>query len=504
MVCKDFVIKRMTKELERTNLILDSPKFIWLNVIKKTILITRGRVKKCKYESHNKKSNKKFKDSKDSKCHLKGHMKRECRVKLGNKGASGCGKDGAGGGSGSHDQSATKGQISIDLVSLVFNVMLLTLEASFVQEVDTDSWWLDTCSTHHVCNDERWFTKLNIVNKGSVLHMVDEGSKPILGSGVVSITFTSGKTINLFDVLYVPKVRKNLVSSGLLNCMGYKQVIESNKYVLSKCGIFVGFGYYCDRVFKLNVISCFASHVKSTCMTSASNLDNSMLWHNRLGHVHIKRMVEMSKSGWIPAFDINSEKCKTCMLTKITKQLFPNVNRKSKVLELIHSDLCDFHATPSLGNKEYIVTFIDDSSRGIDCIFIGYAEHSKAYRFNVIEPNEAYSVHTIIESWDAIFDELRYSSIQRPKDLIPSSSEVPKSDGKEVVSIPETQQLRKSKRGRVAKNFGDEFQLFLVEGSRDKVKKQYSYSSHLEIDPKTFKEAMESQDVGFWKEAVDE
>ena len=83
--------------------------------------------------------------------------------------------------------------------------------------------------------------------------------------------------------------------------------------------------------------------------------------------------------------------------------------------------------------------------RGIDCIFIGYAEHSKAYRFYVIEPNEAYSVHTIIESRDAIFDELRYSSIQRPKDLIPSTSEVPKSDGKEVVSIPETQQLRKSK-----------------------------------------------------------
>nr|KAJ0192854.1 hypothetical protein LSAT_V11C800443070 [Lactuca sativa] len=193
--------------------------------------------------------------------------------------------------------------------------------------------------------------------------MADEGSKPILGSGVVSITFTSGKTINLFDVLYVPKVRKNLVSSGLLNCMGYKQVVESNNYVLSKCGIFVGFGYYCDRVFKLNVISCFASHVKSTCMTSASNLDNSMLWHNRLAHVHIKRMIEMSKSGLIPAFDINSEKCNTCMLTKITKQPFPNVNRKSKLLELIHSDLCDFHATPSLGNKEYIVTFIDDSSR---------------------------------------------------------------------------------------------------------------------------------------------
>nr|KAJ0213035.1 hypothetical protein LSAT_V11C400203360 [Lactuca sativa] len=148
-------------------------------------------------------------------CNLKGHMKHDCRVKLGNKGASGSGKEGVGGGSGFHDQSATKVQLTIELVSSVPNVILLTPEVSFVQGVDTNSWWLDTCSTHHVCNDERWFTKLNIVNKGFVLHMANEGSKPILGTGVVSITFTSGKTISLFDVLYVPKIRKNL---GLLEC----------------------------------------------------------------------------------------------------------------------------------------------------------------------------------------------------------------------------------------------------------------------------------------------
>ncbi|XP_052623714.1 uncharacterized protein LOC111885201 [Lactuca sativa] len=71
----------------------------------------KGKGKKRKYEGNKKKSKKKHKDSKELvcwRCHLKGHMKRDCRVKLGNKGASGSGKD-AGGGSGSHDQSATKG-----------------------------------------------------------------------------------------------------------------------------------------------------------------------------------------------------------------------------------------------------------------------------------------------------------------------------------------------------------------------------------------------------------
>ena len=71
----------------------------------------------------------------------------------------------------------------------------------------------------------------------------------------------------------------------------------------------------------------------------------------------------MSKNNLIPAINVNTEKCKTCMLTKITKQPFPNVVRKSNVLDLIHSDICDFHSTPSIGNKKYVITFIDDYTR---------------------------------------------------------------------------------------------------------------------------------------------
>ncbi|GJR77334.1 hypothetical protein Tco_0089699 [Tanacetum coccineum] len=74
----------------------------------------------------------------------------------------------------------------------------------------------------------------------------------------------------------------------------------------------------------------------------------------------------MSKDRLIPAFDMDTKKCKTCMLTKITKKPFQNAKRKTKVLKLIHSDLCDLHATPSLENKKYFMTFIDDASREAD------------------------------------------------------------------------------------------------------------------------------------------
>nr|GFA22070.1 zinc finger, CCHC-type [Tanacetum cinerariifolium] len=94
---------------------------------------------------------------------------------------------------------------------------------------------------------------------------------------------------------------------------------------------------------------------------SISNLNDSILWHARLGYVQFKWMQDISKDGLIPAFDMETKKCKTCMLMKITKKRFQNVKCKSDVLELIYSDLCDLHATPSLRNKINFVTFINDA-----------------------------------------------------------------------------------------------------------------------------------------------
>nr|GEW63416.1 zinc finger, CCHC-type [Tanacetum cinerariifolium] len=104
--------------------------------------------------------------------------------------------------------------------------------------------------------------------------------------------------------------------------------------------------------------------------------------------------------------------------------------------------------------------------KGIDCIFVGYAEHSKAYRFYVIEPNDSVSINSITESRDAIFDEKRFSSIPRPKDIIPNSVESQRDDHSDVVSS-EMPEPRKGKRFWKAKSYGSDFQLYLVDGSRD-------------------------------------
>ncbi|GJZ77065.1 zinc finger, CCHC-type containing protein [Tanacetum coccineum] len=159
--------------------------------------------------------------------------------------------------------------------------------------------------------------------------------------------------------------------------------------------------------------------------------------------------------------------------------------------------------------KEMVNFMLSDPKRktlgekDIDCIFVGYAEHSKAYRFYVIEPNEFVSINSIIESRDSIFDENYFSSIPRPKDIIPNVVESQKDDHSDDVpsEIPEP---HNGKRVRKAKSYGSNFQRYLVEGSRDQVGSQYSYCYSIEEDPRTYDEAMQSRDAAFWKEAIDD
>nr|GEV36325.1 zinc finger, CCHC-type [Tanacetum cinerariifolium] len=421
------------------------------------------------------------------KCGKPEHLKKDCKVgNVGNK-ANGSSTKGSKDGS----SNSLKGQSMFNKSHQIYYVTYVS-EAFFVQDDDV-AWWVDSGATMHVCKDRCWFKIYESLNDGSILLIGNESTTLVHGCGCVDLRFSSRKVVSLLNVLHVPNVRKNLVSSSVLNNCGYKQVIESNKFIISKHGVFVGFGYLRNHMFRLNIVS------DNICLAfmSTSKLNDSILWHARLGHVHFKRMQDMSKDGLILSINMDTEKCKTFMLNKITKKPFQNVKRKTKVFELIHSDLCDLHATPSLGRKKYFVTFIDDASReavrlpdpklktlgkrGIECIFVGYAEHSKAFRFYVIEPNDSVAINSIIESRDAIFDEHRFSSVPRPS---------------------QRSLLRKRKRHKTPKDFRPEFQLYLIERTTDEVPDQHSYCFNFKDDPKTFNEVMKSQDVAFWKEAI--
>jgi hypothetical protein len=136
--------------------------------------------------------------------------------------------------------------------------------------------------------------------------------------------------------------------------------------------------------------------------------------------------------------------------------------------------------------------------KAIECIFLGYAQHSKGYRFLVVEPNNSVEVNTVIESRDAEFYENRFTSIPS----INNKMMEPIRNNNEFGESSESSELRRSKRMRKEKSFGPDFIVYLVEGSRDSSCKQKMISPNVDSNPLTYEEAMKSQDAAFWKEAI--
>ena len=62
-------------------------------------------------------------------------------------------------------------------------------------------------------------------------------------------------------------------------------MFESNKFVLSKSGMYVGKGYISDCMWKLNVMTIIKSNMNKAS-ASTYMLELSNLWHGRLGYVN--------------------------------------------------------------------------------------------------------------------------------------------------------------------------------------------------------------------------
>ncbi|WJZ97445.1 hypothetical protein VitviT2T_016048 [Vitis vinifera] len=249
----------------------------------------------------------------------------------------------------------TKNVSDIDLTAVVSEVNLVGSNPK--------EWWIDTGATRHVCSDKKMFSTFEPIENGEKVFMGNSATSEIKGQGKVILKMTSGKELTLTNVLYVPEIRKNLVSGSLLNNHGFRLVFESNKFVLSKSGMYVGKGYMSDGMWKLNVMTIIKSNMNKAS-TSTYMLESSNLWHGRLGHVNYDTLRRLINLNHIPTFQINSNhKCETCVEAKLTRSSFQSVERNTEPLDLIHSDICDLKFVQTRGGNKYFITFVDDSTK---------------------------------------------------------------------------------------------------------------------------------------------
>ena len=143
-------------------------------------------------------------------------------------------------------------------------------------------------------------------------------------------------------VLHVPNICKNLVSGSLLSKNGLKMVFESNKFALTKNGVYVGKRYLVNGLSKMNVMTFLRDFNYNKASFLAYLLESFNLWHDKLGHVKFSSLHKLRNSNLLPNFHINpNHKWKTCVEAKLAKAPFHYIEMNTKPLELIDSDIYD-------------------------------------------------------------------------------------------------------------------------------------------------------------------
>ena len=121
-------------------------------------------------------------------------------------------------------------------------IVVVVSQANMV--TNSKNWVVDSSETRHICANKNAFTSYTPVGDDEkVVYLGDSHTFLILGKVKVMLKLTSGKTLALNEVLHVPNIIGNLVSTALLGKVGVMVSFISDKIVMTKNNVFVGKGF---------------------------------------------------------------------------------------------------------------------------------------------------------------------------------------------------------------------------------------------------------------------
>ena len=173
------------------------------------------------------------------------------------------------------------------------------------------------------------------------------------------------KNLELYNVLFIPHLNKNLISVRVFDDEGFKvtysdrscTVYDSNDQV-----ILLG-----TRINNLYLLDVNLTDDKSYSLLTESQ-SNLALWHKRMGHLGVKNLRKLVKENMGTGIEfkdtVKDEKffCESCIIGKQKRLPFSNseMPRTSRPLEVIHTDVCGPMSEATFLGQRYYVSFIDD------------------------------------------------------------------------------------------------------------------------------------------------
>lgn len=168
--------------------------------------------------------------------------------------------------------------------------------------VDRETWWLDTGASTHIANTMQGFITQSVPSKDEVSVFVGNGIKVAVELiGVVRLQLESGFYLDLEDVVYVPSMRRNLVSASKLVKSKFQFQVDDVGFSVFRNKELYGTGLLVDDLFRFNLKHNSKFAMNTECIKRSKIREtSSKLWHRRLGHISKERIKSLTKDDILP------------------------------------------------------------------------------------------------------------------------------------------------------------------------------------------------------------
>lgn len=224
-------------------------------------------------------------------CHKEGHFKRDCPEKV------------------KKDQNKERGKEPGE-ASLAEEDYESSEALAVTQQDSRREWILDSGCSFHMTPNKDWFESLQMSHEGSVL-LGNNKSCPVLGKGSVRIKMFDGIERMLNEVRYIPELKRNLISLGMLDKSGYSFKAENGYIKVAKGSCIVMKGMMQNGIYSL----LGSTVIGGISNVTSADMDKAKLWHMRLGHVSERGLQELSKQDLLCGDKIERlHVCEQCIL----------------------------------------------------------------------------------------------------------------------------------------------------------------------------------------------
>lgn len=216
-------------------------------------------------------------------------------------------------------------------------------------------WYFDSGASEHITSCKKFFVSLQDAPKGGHGVCENNASYPIIGVGNIELAAVNGGVVTLKNVLYVPGIKKNLISVPTISSLGLHVHFVDDKCMVhdfSNGDVIVMSDTLCNGLYRMDT---YERHASNALLIRTPSMAETELWHACFGHLNFNRFLYLQKHNMVVGLptlgSIEKHACEGCILGKMHCASFPkdgSVHATQK-LQLVHTDVCGPVKTPSFG-----------------------------------------------------------------------------------------------------------------------------------------------------------